>query len=112
MLGDIEMDDSSAMMSEHDENKQHAELGGGNREEIEGDEIPDMVGEERPPSLGWWCAPRRHQPGNGALREVEAELEELSMDAWRTSEGIRVGHAPDQSLDLCVDGRAISGGPR
>ena len=31
------------------------------------------------------------------------------MDAWRTPEGIRRGHAPDQSLDLGVDGRATSG---
>ena len=31
------------------------------------------------------------------------------MDAWRTPEGIRRGHAPDQSLDLRVDGRATSG---
>ena len=109
MLGDIEMNDSSAMMSEHDENEQYAEPGGGNREEIEGDEISDMVGEERPPRLGWRCAPLRHQPGNGALREVDVELEELGMDAWRTPEGIRRGHAPDQSLDLRVDGRATSG---
>jgi hypothetical protein len=48
MLGDIEMDDPSAMMGEHDENEQYAEPGGGNREEIEGDEISDMVGPSPP----------------------------------------------------------------
>ena len=31
------------------------------------------------------------------------------MDAWRTPEGIRRGHAPDQSPDRGVDGRATSG---
>jgi hypothetical protein len=31
------------------------------------------------------------------------------MEAWRTPQGIRRGHAPDQSLDLRVDGRATSG---
>jgi hypothetical protein len=109
MLGDIEMDDPSAMVSEHDENEEYTQACRGNREEIEGDEISDMVGEKGPPRLGWRCAPLRHQPGNGALTEVEAELEELGMDAWRTPEGIRRGHAPDQSLDLGVDGRATSG---
>jgi hypothetical protein len=109
MLGDIEMDDSSAMMSERDENEEYAEPGGGNREEIEGDEILDMVGEKGPPRLGGRYAPLRHQPGHGALREVEAELEQFGMDARRTPEGIRRGHAPDQSLDLRVDGRATSG---
>ncbi len=87
MLGDIEMDDSSAMMSEHDENEEYTQACRGNREEIEGDEISDMVGEERPPSLGWRYAPLRHQPGHGALTEVDAELEELGMDAWRTPTG-------------------------
>jgi hypothetical protein len=38
-----------------------------------------------------------------------SELLKLGMDAWRTPEGIRRGHAPDQSLDLRVDGRATSG---
>jgi hypothetical protein len=31
------------------------------------------------------------------------------MDAWRTPERIRCGDAPEQSLDLGVDGRATSG---
>jgi hypothetical protein len=34
MLGDIEMDDSSAMMSEHDENEEYTQACRGNREEI------------------------------------------------------------------------------
>ena len=67
MLGDIEMDDPSAMVSEHDENEEYTQACRGNHEEIEGDEIADMVGEERPPRLGWRYAPLRHQPGHGAL---------------------------------------------
>ena len=38
-------------MSEHDENKEDAQARGWHREKIEGDQIADMVGEERPPSL-------------------------------------------------------------
>jgi hypothetical protein len=83
MLGDIEMDYPSAMVSEQDENEEHPQACGRDREEIEGDEISDMVGEERPPRLGWRCAPLRHQAGNGALREVEAELEEARAPALR-----------------------------
>ena len=50
---DRTMDDPSAMMNEHDENEEDAQADGGNREEVEGDEISDMVVEERPPGLGW-----------------------------------------------------------
>jgi hypothetical protein len=97
------------MVSEHDENEEYTQACRGNREEIEGDEILDMVGEKGPPRLGWRYAPLRHQPGHGALTEVEAELEEFGMDAWRTPQGIRGGHAPDQSPDRGVDRRATSG---
>jgi hypothetical protein len=50
------MDDPSAMMNEHDEDKEDAQAYGGHREEVEGDVISDMVVEERPPGLGWRSA--------------------------------------------------------
>jgi len=39
------------MVKEHDENEEDTQARGGNREEVEGDQISDMVGEERPPRL-------------------------------------------------------------
>jgi hypothetical protein len=51
VLGHVEVDDPPAMVSEHDENEEHAEACGGDREEVEGNEISDMVVEERPPGL-------------------------------------------------------------
>ena len=35
------------MVSEHDENEEHAQAGGGDREEVEGDEVAGMIGKER-----------------------------------------------------------------
>ena len=51
MLSDIEMDDPPAMVSEYDENEEHAQPGSGDREEVEGNEIADMVGKEGAPGL-------------------------------------------------------------
>src|SRR5690348_13895300 len=59
VLGHVEVDDAPAVVSEHDENKEDAQARGGHREEIEGDQIADMVGEERPPGLGWGSASLR-----------------------------------------------------
>jgi hypothetical protein len=59
VLGHVEVDDAPAVVSEHDENEEDAEARGGHREEIEGDEIADMVGEERPPGLRRQGAPLR-----------------------------------------------------
>jgi len=81
MLGHVEVDDPSAVVSEHDENEEHAEACCGHREEVEGNEISDMVGEERPPGLRRLGTMLRHQPGHGALGHIDAELEKLGMDS-------------------------------
>src|SRR5437016_1496928 len=71
MLGHVEVDDAPAVVSEHDENKKDAQARGWHREEIEGDQIADMVGEERPPGLRRQGAPLGHEPRDGALGDVE-----------------------------------------
>ena len=38
-------------MGKHDEDEQNAQARGGNSEEIDGDEIPDVIGQERAPRL-------------------------------------------------------------
>jgi hypothetical protein len=60
VLGDIEVEDAPAMVSEHDEDEEHTQVRGGNGEEVDGDQVPDVVGEERPPGLGRRCALLRH----------------------------------------------------
>src|SRR5712664_4082853 len=51
VLGHVEVDDAPAVVSEHDENKEDAQARGWHRDEIDGDQVPDMVGEERAPGL-------------------------------------------------------------
>lgn len=54
MLGHVEVEDAPALVGEHDEDEEDAQVRGGHREEIDRDEVPDMVGQERPPGLGGW----------------------------------------------------------
>jgi len=51
MLGDIEVEDAPAVVGKHDEDEQHTQPRGGNREEVDGDEVPDVIGQERAPRL-------------------------------------------------------------
>jgi hypothetical protein len=51
MLGHVEVNDAPAMVSEHDANEEDAQTHGGDREEIERDQISHMVSEESPPGL-------------------------------------------------------------
>ena len=83
---------------------------GGHGEEIDGDQIPDMVGEEGPPGLRGRGAPLRHEPGDRALGDVDAELQELSVDARRPPQAIRRGHLPDEGGDSAPMGGRPPGG--
>src|SRR4029450_433897 len=81
MLGHVEVEDAAAVVGEHDKDEEDAQLRGGNREEIDRDEVPDMVGEERPPCLGRRYAPLRHQ--------AETVRSASSMPSFRSSPWIR-----------------------
>ena len=51
MLGNVEVDDPPAVVGEHDEDEEDAEASGGHGEEIERDQVPDVIGQERAPRL-------------------------------------------------------------
>ena len=51
VLGHVEVDDAPAMVGEDDEDEEHPQPRGGHREEVDGDEVPDAVREERAPGL-------------------------------------------------------------
>jgi hypothetical protein len=111
VLGHVEVDDPPAVVSEHDENEEDSEAGGGHRKEVNRDDVSDVVGEERPPGLRGLGTTLGHEAGDGALGDVDAELEELPVDARRTPQGIRRGHRPDEGGDLGADGWAAASGP-
>ena len=62
------------MVGEHDQDEEHAPVSGGHREEVDGDQVADVVREERAPVLRGLGAPLRHEPGDGALGDVDTNL--------------------------------------
>jgi hypothetical protein len=78
----------------------------GNREEIEGHEMPHVVVDERPPRVRRRATPLRHQAGYGTLGDVQAEFREFAMDSWGAPEWVCGGHGSDEVLDLRADGRS------
>ena len=44
MFGHVEVEDAPAVVGEHDEDEENAEPSGGNGEEIDRDQVPDMNG--------------------------------------------------------------------
>src|SRR3954471_1019526 len=55
-----------------------------------------MVQEERSPALRWWAPVSGHVLGNRSLANIDAELEEFSMDARSAPERICQAHLADQ----------------
>jgi hypothetical protein len=53
-----------------------------------------LVSKERTPVLRGLGASFRHDPGDGALGDIDTELQEFPVDARRTPQGIRRGHLP------------------
>jgi hypothetical protein len=42
------------VVGEHDEDEQDAQASGGDGEEVDGDEVPDVIGQEGAPRLRRW----------------------------------------------------------
>src|SRR2546427_2092214 len=98
VLGHVEVDDAPAMVGEHDEDEEDAEPRGGHGEEIDRDQVPDVIGQKRPPGLRGRGAPLREQPRDGALGHIDAELQKLTMDSRGAPERVRGGEACNEGV--------------
>src|ERR1700694_4796670 len=70
------------------------------REEVDGDQLLGMILQKCAPSLRRRFAAAHHVFADAALTDVDAELEQLTVDAWRTPRRILSAHLADQISDL------------
>src|SRR2546422_2851704 len=92
------------MMQQDHEHVEHSEGGSRHDKEVDGNEVGEVVLEECSPGLRGWLRATRHEPGNGALREVEPELEQLAVDARCAPERVGQRHGADEIGKLRADG--------
>jgi len=112
MVGDVEVNDMPAVVGEHDEDEEDAQAGRGHGEEIDREQVPGMVGEERPPGLRGLGAPLRHQPGHGALGHVfsgEPPGELAGVDAVLAGAGVKT--LPKATRVVLVGNKISPGNP-
>ena len=74
MFADVEVDDAPAVVGTHNEDEEDVQADGGDGEEIDGDQIADMVREERAPGLRGRCRALRDQARDRTLRHFNSEL--------------------------------------
>src|ERR1700724_2093020 len=65
-------------------------------EQIHRRDAVGMIAKERPPALGWRLSSLGHVLGHARLSDIDAELEEFSMDPRRSPQRIGNAHLADQ----------------
>src|SRR5665648_141112 len=67
-----------------------------------------MVVEKRPPALRRRPPAAAHIPSDRRLSDIEAELEQLTMNAWRAPECVRAAHLANERAQLSRDLRSAN----
>src|SRR5215467_11986651 len=92
-------------MSQDQKHVENLEPDGGDREEIDGDDLREVVLEESAPGLRRRFTAANHVLGDTALADVDTELEQFAINARCTPDGILPAHPADQVPNLARDRR-------
>jgi hypothetical protein len=105
---DVDPDEVSAIEPDNDEGIEQVETDSWNNEQVHGGDVRRVVTQEGPPSLAGRRPSFDHVLGDAGLRDLNPELEQFAVDAWRAPKRILHAHPPDQRAQLRVDPRSPS----
>jgi hypothetical protein len=106
VVGDVDMDEFSTVVSKDQEPEEQKEGERGDNEEVDGDNVANMRLEEDTPRRGWPGRGAPHVLGNGGLRDFIAEEPEFGLDPAPAPGWVFSGHAADQPAELKIERRA------
>ena len=81
IVGDIEMDDSSSVMSEDDQGVEKPKRRGRNNEHVDRRNVGQVVMQKATPGGGGDFGPPRQVSADRGLADLDAELEQFAVDA-------------------------------
>src|ERR1700686_4945119 len=105
---DVDPDEVSAVEPDDDEGIEQVETDSWNNEQVHGGDVRRVVTQEGSPSLAGWPPSFDHVLGDARLSDLNPELEQFAVDAWRAPKRIFDAHPPDQCAQLRVDLRSPS----
>src|SRR6202140_1306297 len=108
MCCNVDPDEVSAVQPDDDEGIEQVEPDSWNNEQVHGGDVRRVVTQEGPPSLAGRPPPFDHVLGDARLRDLKPELEQFTVNAWRTPKRILHAHPPDQRAQLRVGLRSPS----
>ena len=88
MLGDVEMHNSPAIMSQNKKHVQELEGHGGNHEEVNRNQLFDVVFQEGPPGLGRRLPMLHHIFRDRGLGNLDSKLEQFGVQPWCSTQEI------------------------
>src|ERR1035437_9196633 len=109
---DVDPDEVSAIEPDNDEGIEQVETNSWNNEQVHGGNVRRVVTQKGSPSLPGRPPPFDHVLGDARLRDLKPELEQFSVDTWRTPKRIFDAHPPDPHAQLYLYLRSPSQGAR
>ena len=106
VAANIEMQNATPVMGQHQEHVKNLETDRGHGEEIDGDQLLGMILQEGAPSLRPGLVRADHIFADAALSDVDVEFEQFAMDARCAPSGILPTHLADQVSDLVRNNRS------
>ena len=98
--GDTQPQDLAATVLQYQQSIEQSEGDGRNHEQVHRRDAVSMIMQERPPALGWRPPTLCHVFGDRGLPDIDAELEEFTVDARCAPERVRDAHVADELSDL------------
>ena len=102
VLRDIEMDDFSSLMAEDDQRVEKLKPCRYDNEHVDGGGVMHVIVQERAPGRGGDLGTPRQISANRGLADLDAELEQLAVDAGRAPKRVCPAHLADQITDLAA----------
>src|SRR5882672_909571 len=104
----------SSSVAYNDKTIQNLECDRRQDKEVDRRDAVDVIAEKRPPALRRWPRVAAHVPRDSRLGDLEAELEQLTMNTRRAPKCVRTAHLGNERAQLSRDLRSantVAGSP-
>src|SRR6202165_862480 len=104
----------SSSVAYNDKTIQNLECDRRQDKEVDRRDAVDVIAEKRPPALRRWPRVAAHVPSDRRLGDLEAELEQLTVNTRRAPQGVRTAHLANERAQLSRDLRSantVAGSP-
>src|SRR3984893_152471 len=103
MLGDGSVNDSPAIVGQDDHYIEQPKRGGRHNENIDRSNALGLIAQEAAPGRRRRPSSSHHVLGDGRLADLDAELEQFTMDSRCSPKWVGGVHLPNQITSLAID---------